>query len=149
MGEKHFIQNFRTKQDEALDLTTMATEILNKNSRDGKGTHGDGHGKVEVFEIDIEVTSVPHGELGNKAMKFGLSHSMIVIIAAAVILALLLLCCVSLLLMKRWKKKYYNCLHKGGEERCDPKCGGSRRPLLRRDKSADSISRTSNSSMRD
>ncbi|XP_008212473.1 uncharacterized protein LOC103317195 [Nasonia vitripennis] len=135
--------------DEALDLTTMATDVLSKDSIDGKGSQGHGHGKVEVFEIDIEVTSIPHSELGGKTTKFGLSHSMIVIIAVAIILALLLLCCVSLLLMKRWRKKYYNCLQKGGEERCDPNCGGSRRPLLRRDKSADSISRTSNSSMRD
>lgn len=121
--------------------------MLTKDSIDDKGTLENGQGKVEMFELDIEVTSMPLNDIGSKIPNIGqLSHSMILMIAASIFLALLLLCCVSLCLMKRWKKKYYNCLQKGGEEMCDPNCGGSRRPLLRRDKSADSDGRTSNSS---
>ena len=131
------------KQD-IPDLGPMSDKISNQHSMDA--IHDISTSKkpnIEVYEIDIQVTSLPD-ELINKTSKFlPLTHSAIIIIAVSIILALLLLCCITLLLMKRWKKKYYNCLQKG--DGCDPNCAGSRRPLLRRDKSADSLSRTSNS----
>lgn len=128
----------------------MTNKIFKRDSPN-KVTLAGNQEKIDIYEIELEVTALPYDEATKPIVKTAfLSHTMMIIIAVSIILALLLLCCISLCLMKRWKKKYYNCLQKGGEEKCDPNCGGSRRPLLRRDKSADSLmSRTSNSSMID
>ena len=107
-------------------------------------------GKMKFIEIDIKVTSMPNSNYSDwlqPGNNFLPNHG-VIILAAAVSTTFLLLCCITLCLLKRWKSKYYNCLQKGGEK-CSPNCQGSRRPLLRRNKSSESLSKTSVCSSRD
>lgn len=145
-----------------MSIQDPKTQPLNDFSKD---IAGNDQRKIEVYEIEIEVTSMPYKDMtdltkSNSSMDFdnfknktiekitSLPPTTILMISASVIFALLFLCCITLLLMKRWKNKYYNCMQKGFDG-CDPNCGGSKRPLLRRDRSAETLSRTSDSSRRE
>lgn len=105
-----------------------------------------GQGKTDIFQLEIEVPNKNQTVGSLTANCLEVSQLMIILIGLAIILALLILWCISLCLVRRWKKKYYNLAK---DESCNPNCPGARRPLLTRDKSADSASASSNSYRRD
>ena len=102
------------------------------------------NGKIEVYEVDIQATSVPYGDKFGFQQLNNLPNYLIIALMAAIFL----LCCLNVCVLRLWKKKYYSNLHKV-EERCDANCGCLRKPLLSHSKSNDSISKTSSSLSRD